>query len=163
MRVVSNTSPISNLAYIDRLDLLWTQFDEISIPAAVAEELGAHPDPRSLEAIQTAIQARRIRIAEPADQTLVNLLLMNLDRGEAHAIALAAELKAGLLLIDEHEGRMTAIRTGVPVTGLLGILLRAKETGHLPAIKPEIEALRRKARFFISANLEQRVLREARE
>ena len=163
MRVVSNTSPISNLAFIGRLDLLWTQFGEVWIPPAVAEELGAHPSPDGLQAIQIAIQAGKIRLAEPAGQPFINLLLMDLHRGEAEAIALASELGARLILIDEQEGRRMARLAGLSVTGLLGVLLHAKQAGQLLAIKPEIAALRTKARFFISPRLEERILREAGE
>jgi len=55
MLAVSNTSPISNLASIGRLELLKSQFSELWIPDAVAEELAAHPDPVARAMIQNAI------------------------------------------------------------------------------------------------------------
>ncbi len=45
MPAVSNTSPISNLASIGRLELLKSQFSTVFIPEGVAAELAAHPDP----------------------------------------------------------------------------------------------------------------------
>jgi predicted nucleic acid-binding protein len=50
----------------------------------------------------------------------------NIDLGEAEAIILALELKAGLLLMDERRGRAVAMSYGLQVTGLLGVLLQAK-------------------------------------
>jgi predicted nucleic acid-binding protein len=46
---------------------------------------------------------------------------------------------------------------------VLGVLLRAKKNGSIPALKPEIQVLRSKARFFISPSLEAEVLAAARE
>lgn len=53
------------------------------------------------------------------------------------AIALATEIKADLVIIDEQEGRQLAAQSGLSVIGVLRILLRAKRNGHIPAIKPE--------------------------
>jgi hypothetical protein len=78
--------------------------------------------------------------------------------GEAEAIALALEMKADWLLIDEREGRAMARQLGMRVTGVLAVLLRGKKMGHLEAIKPEIDALRAKAHFFVAPDLERAVL-----
>ena len=91
------------------------------------------------------------------------MLRLRVHPGEAEAIALAAELAADVLLMDEQEGRKLAEEAGLPVTGTLGVLLRAKQTGAIKAVKPEIQALRDRARFFVSAGLEARVLSDAGE
>ena len=91
------------------------------------------------------------------------MLAGQLDAGESEAIALAAELNIGLLLIDEREGRVFARRAGLRVTGVLGVLLRAKLDGRIPAIRPAMDALRADAHFFIAEELEIRVLAEAAE
>jgi uncharacterized protein len=163
MLAVSNTSPISNLASIGRLELLKSQFSELWIPDAVAAELAVHPDPIAQATIQTAIHAHWIQTRVPQDSGLLRLLLLQLHRGEAEAIALATDLHADFVLIDEQEGRQLASRTGLAVTGVLGVLLRAKRTGEIPAIKPEIERLRSKAHFFVSAQLERKILTAAGE
>jgi len=163
MLAVSNTSPISNLASIGRLELLKSQFSELWIPEAVAEELAAHPDPIAQAAIQTAIRAQRIYIRAPQDSGLLRLLRLQLHRGEAEAIALATDLNADLVLMDEQEGRQLAAKTGLAVTGVLGILLRAKRAGQIPAVKPEMDLLRSKAHFFVSATLEKKILASAGE
>jgi predicted nucleic acid-binding protein len=163
MLAVSNTSPISNLASIGRLDLLKFQFSALWIPAAVADELVVHPDPAARAVIQTAIHEQWIRTALPQTSTLLSILLSSLHKGEAEAIALAIDLKADLVIIDEQEGRQTAKQAGLSVIGVLGILLRAKRMGAIPAVRPEIQALRDKARFFIAPLLEAKVLASAGE
>lgn len=163
MLAVSNTSPISNLASIGRLELLKSQFSTIWIPDAVANELAAHPDPVAREAIQNAIRENWLKVETLQDSRLLRVLLLQLHLGEAEAIALATDLKAGIVLIDEQEGRQLASRTGLAVTGVLGILLRAKRKGEIAAVKPEIDLLRSKARFFVSSSLEAKVLAAAGE
>jgi len=163
MRAVSNTSPLSSLATIGRLSLLQSQFSEIWIPTAVLQELDAHPDPLALAAIQAAMGESWIRCASPASSHLFHVLSLHLHRGEAEAIALAADLKADAIIIDEQEGRELATHAGLYVTGVLGILLRAKRDSHIPALKPEIQSLRNKARFFIHPLLEAKVLAAAGE
>jgi predicted nucleic acid-binding protein len=86
-----------------------------------------------------------------------------LHLGEAEVIALATDVKADVVLIDEQEGRQIAARTGLSVIGVLGILLRAKLRGEISALKPEILALRVNARFFIASSLEARILLAAGE
>ena len=65
----------------------------------------------------------------------------NLDIGEAEAIALALELKADELLIDERLGRREAVRLGLSITGILGVLLIAKNRGLVSKVKPIMESL----------------------
>src|SRR5688500_15364854 len=99
MLAVSNTSPLSNLAFIQRLDLMKSQVSQLWIPTAVAEELRAHPDPLARAAIETAIRDQWIRVSAPQDTRLKTMLLQQVHRGEAEAIALPADLKADLLFI----------------------------------------------------------------
>jgi uncharacterized protein len=162
MLAVSNTSPVSNLASIGRLELLKSQFSEVLIPSAVAQELAAHPDPTTIAAIDSALR-QWIRIVPPQDTPLYRMLRRQVDSGEAEAIALAADLKADIVIIDEQEGRVLARQAGLSITGTLGVLLRAKRSGLLQLIKPEIEALRSRTRFFLSASLEAEVLSTAGE
>jgi hypothetical protein len=131
MLAVSNTSPVSNLASIGRLELLKKQSSVLWIPEAVARELASHPDPVAHAAIQRAIREQWIHVGAVQDSHLLRLLLLQLHEGEAEAIALATELKADIVLIDEQEGRQLASRTGLAVTGALGILLLQSATGRL--------------------------------
>jgi uncharacterized protein len=138
------------------------QFPELWIPFAVVEELAEHPAASSLAAIRTALKDW-IHVGEAKDRELVKTLSGKLDRGESEAIALALEIHAEMLVIDEGDGRHVARSAGLEVTGVLGILLRSKEQGHITAVGPEIVKLRQLARFRVSPALEAQVLRLAGE
>jgi uncharacterized protein len=163
MLAVSNTSPISNLAIIGRLDLLKLQFNRVLIPEEVLKELAAHPDFDAQAAIRIAAQEGWLQIRAANPSTFLDSLLLQLHPGEAAAIALAVKVNADIVLIDEQEARRIAANAGLAVTGVLGVLLRAKQEGAIPAIRPEIDLLRSRARFFIAKSLETRILASAGE
>lgn len=163
MPVVSNTSPVLNLAIVGRLSLLREQFGEVWIPAAVLEELRVEEDLPGCRAVRGALEAGCLRVEEVKDQALAQVLQRDLDRGEAEAIALAVELKAERTLLDEREARRVAKSLGLKVTGVLGILLRAQRKGKLPSLREAMEELREKAGFRIRADLFAELLRESGE
>ena len=163
MRAVSNTSPISGLAYIGRLGLLRSRFTEVWIPPEVRQELKAHPDASALTEIENAIRDNWIQLGAPSRSRLLPTLSYPLDLAEAEAIALATEINADVVLLDEREGRRLATQAGLRVTGILGLLLRAKLNGEITALKPEIHLLRTRANFFIAQQLESEILSLAGE
>ena len=86
-----------------------------------------------------------------------------LDSGEAAALSLAVEIHADAVLIDERRGYEVAVQLGLRTIGILGVLLRAKSAGLLPAVKPVLDALRRDAGFWLSEPLRKQVLKVAGE
>jgi predicted nucleic acid-binding protein len=91
------------------------------------------------------------------------LLRRDLDLGEAETLALALELRADLVLLDEQEGRHAAIRLGLRPFGVLAILLRAKSRGKIREVQSSLDALRRQAGFFLGDVLYRQILEEAGE
>ena len=158
MPVVSNTSPILNLAIVEQLDLLRQQFGQIQIPPAVLDELKIDEEKPGSQRIKAAIAAGWIQVQTVSNQLLVQLLRQSLDGGEAEAIALALELKAEWTILDEREGRKVAKSLGLQVTGILGILLRAKRSGELSSLENIIQDLTQKAGFWIAPELLAKVL-----
>lgn len=158
MPVVSNTSPILNLAIVDQLELLRQQFGEILIPRAVLDELKVNEERPGSQAIRAAISSGWMKTQEVSNEPLAQLLKQTLDRGEAEAIALATELKADWTLLDEREGRKVAKSLGLKVTGILGILLRAKQLGELECLQTVIDDLINKAGFRIAPALLAQIL-----
>jgi uncharacterized protein len=118
--ILSDTSVITNLAAIQSLNLLPQLYNQVTIPRAVYRELAEinPPVPGTLE-VQTAAW---IEVRQVASRSTVERLQIEakLDLGESEAIALALELNADLLLIDERRGRAEANRLGVRISGLLG-------------------------------------------
>lgn len=163
MIVVSDTSPLSGLAIVGYLGLLEQLYGQVLIPSGVWHELqrGGEDDPR----ITDVLGLDWIEVRQPTNQQLVNVLQTerHLDRGESEAIALALEVNAEELLIDERLGRRQAIDLGLSITGLLGILLVAKRRGLITQIKPIMDNLISEANFRISPNLYREVLAAAGE
>jgi predicted nucleic acid-binding protein len=161
MSTVSNASPLISLARIGKLDLLRQLYGELTIPSAVWQEVVVEgvgqPGASDVEAAAW-IERRAV-----ANRELVRALQQELDAGEAEAIALALEIGAELLLMDERLGRETARHLGLRYTGLIGILIEAKRKGLVGVVKPQLDALRDLAGFRVSDALYTRVLRDEGE
>lgn len=158
MIVVSNTSPINNLASVNQLGLLQQLYENIIIPEAVYQELTTVPVSGSQE-VQTLSWFKKQNIT---NTKLVKNLNLELDRGEAEAITLALEINAELLLIDERLGRIVASRLGIEFTGVLGVLLEAKSKGLIAQVKPLLDQLRISG-FWMREQLYNQVLNLANE
>lgn len=161
MTVVSNTSPLTNLAAIGQFALLHELYGTIQIAEEVWEELNAfgQPWPGSRE----VANAPWISQNQVKNKELVQALRRDLDRGEAATIALAIELNADLVLLDEQDGRRAAQRMGLRPLGVLGVLLQAKKKGLVSAVKPHVDDLRQTAGFYLSDAVYQTVLNLAEE
>lgn len=103
MPVVSNTSPLLNLAIIDSLFLLPQQFGQVFIPQAVLTELKVDQDLPGSSALRQALDQGWIIPKSVSNPALVRILQQQLHRGEAEAIALAVEVSAERILLDEKE------------------------------------------------------------
>ena len=163
MIIVSDTSPLNGLAIVGYLSLLQQLYGRVLIPPAVMNELrrGGEDDSR----ITAVLSVNWIEVRQPSSYQLIESLQTdrNLDRGESEAIALGLELGAEELLIDERLGRREAMRLGLSITGLLGILLVAKRRGFVTAIRPIVDCLIAEANFRVSARLYADVLTAAGE
>ena len=106
MIVISDTSPVLNLARIGRLELLRLLYKQVLIPSAVSEELTASK--RDLPPAIDLASDPWLIVASAKDQTRVQELREHLDPGEAEAIVLAVERRADLLIVDERRGRRAA-------------------------------------------------------
>lgn len=159
MIVISDTSVLSALLQIDRLSLLCELFEEVIIPFTVFEELAELT--RFGVSIQEIHDANWILIRPVSDLSVVESY--DLDAGEKAAIALALELNADYLLIDELQGRQVAQELMLTITGTLGLLIEAKREGIIPLVRPLMDELIHTARFWINNRLYQNVLRLAGE
>ena len=158
--VVSDTSPIRALVFVELLDLLPKLFGRVIVPPAVAFEL--LKPARGFESINVE-NYRFIEVVAPTGVTEVARLRQTLDRGESEALILAKELQADVILIDELAGRATAKRLDLHLIGTLGVLLRAKKIGQLEAIRPIVIRLIEELNFFVSQELLEFILQSAGE
>lgn len=161
MIVVSDASPLIALAAVGHLRLMHDLYGRVWIPKSVHREVvqvgSERPGVRDLQA------AEWILVHPVKNPFLVRALEGELDQGEAEAIALALEVGADLLLVDERRGRRAAVRLQVRILGTLGLLIEAKVKGLIPAIRPILDDLLHKAGFRLSPDLYARVLQETGE
>ncbi len=160
MIVVSDTSPILNLALVGHLDLLVSLYTDVVVPPAVYRELTRTGDQPPL--LQPGA-CPWLAVASPQDIGRVRELCGELDPGEAEAIVLAVERHADLLLVDERRARRIAVASGLRITGLLGVLAEAKRAQLLARIQPVLDDLISRAGFWIGADLYAKVLAEVGE
>jgi hypothetical protein len=157
--VVSDASVLICLGALQQLQLLRDFYRQVFLPDAVWQEVTvvAATRPGAQETIQ-ASQQGWLQRRTASNRALVSSLQTTLDAGEAEAIALACELGASLLLMDESDGRAKARSLGVPVTGTLGILLRAKQAGAVPSLRPLLDTLIGQHSFRLARPLYEQAL-----
>jgi uncharacterized protein len=161
MIVVSNTTPLIGLAVIGQFDLLRQMFGEILIAEAVYHEaVVAGRDEGGAKGEVSS--ADWIRVHAVRDRLAVDVLLDELDRGEAETIVLAQELGADWVLMDEKKGRRKLAQLNQAKVGTVGILLKAKQVGLLKQIRPSLYQLRSSG-FSISDSVIRAVLEQAGE
>ncbi|UTF53626.1 DUF3368 domain-containing protein [Natronosalvus rutilus] len=152
--VVADTSPILNLELIDRTACLRRQFEAITIPSAVRDELLVGQ--RKREQLETVLESSFVTVESARRTDLVREFRAELDRGESEALALAIDREADLVLIDERDGRQVARRHDLRVTGVVGLLIRAARSDRL-SIETALASLR-EVGFWIDDDLVQRVI-----
>lgn len=149
MVIVSDTSPLINLAIIGHLDLIPRLFHSVILPQAVFDEIvmaGA-----GLPGAEEIRHADWVVVRSCQNQSMMQMLMEKLDPGESEAIVLALEIQADLILMDEDLGRKIALHYHLQPLGILGILLKAKQAGLIVAVKPLMDNLISQARFFYSS------------
>ncbi len=143
MSVVVDSSPLIYLAAVSHFELLRLYFSEILIPEAVYQEVVAVGGERhGAYETREGLNAGWIRIVEPADeQEVASLLRRGMTRADAHVVALAQEIQADLVICDDGMVRAQAQSRGLPVSGVIGILLRGKLSDRLPSLKEVLDRL----------------------
>jgi predicted nucleic acid-binding protein len=152
MVVVADTSPINYLVLIAQIDLLTGLYTRILIPPAVLAERKHTLAPKPVRDWADN-PPRWLEVLSPKN----SLILPKLDLGETEAIALATEVHAAVVLIDEQAGRQEALRRGLRVAGTLSVLDEADQAGLV--IFDDAVAELRKTSFRLS----QAVLSEIRQ
>jgi predicted nucleic acid-binding protein len=139
--IVSNTTPIINLAEIGRLDVLQGLFGKVVVPPAVVNELLAK---RALFP-NAADAATCFEVVHPEARLLARGFRSVAHAGEAECLALAMEHPGSFLILDDLQARALASANGIPFTGTLGCLVEAKARGIVDAVATDRETPRVRA------------------
>jgi len=147
--IISDTSCFIVLSNIGELEILQKVYSKIITTIDIVSEYGeALPD--------------WVEIRNASDKYRQQLLEMQIDKGEASAIALALENPGCTLILDDYKARKLAERLGIDITGTIGVIIKAKLKGIIPSIKPILEKIRH-TDFRLSADIEILALKEAGE
>ncbi len=147
--VIADTNCFILLDKINELDLLQKVFGRVTTTKEISTEFNK-PLPGWV-AIQSA-----------TNQRYSELLEIEVDKGEASAIALALESEDSLLILDDQKARRIAEKLSLNYTGTLGIFLKAKHVGILPSIQPLIQKIQQ-TNFRFSEKVLTDILKEANE
>ena len=147
--VISDASPIIALVDIGKLELLQKLYQRVVITDIVRSEVQAD-------------LPEWIEVSNEYDQKQFQILQLELDPGEASAIALALANPESRIILDESKGRSVAKRLGLKVTGTIGIIVKAKEEGIIISGKEILEKLEQQG-FWFSESLKSSILSRLRE
>lgn len=143
-RFVVNASPVIFLTQIRSLSLLQELATTVAIPAAVREEVlagaGRHDS-------LTPVELPGWMVVVPDLPVPVEVAGWDLGAGESQVLAHVARTEWEAVL-DDQQARRCARALGISMTGTLGVLLRAKRAGLIPAARPLLEALLRKGLYL---------------
>jgi predicted nucleic acid-binding protein len=157
--VICDVSPVQYLHQAGLLDILRLRYGAITIPAAVAAELQEGRlrgvDLPAFESLDW------MRIRQPTGQLLLPMVT-DLGAGEREVLALGTETADSIVILDDGLARQYARLLNLTLTGTLGVLLKAKETGLLPAVAPVLDRLRQLG-FRMDPETRQAVLKLAGE
>ncbi len=153
MIVVSDTTAVTTLLKAGMEGLLSELFGSVTIPQAVWDELAAFHSKLPSSVL--------LRPLAPADRPLPQM--ESLGRGEAEAITLAKRINADLLLTDDLKARSVAAALNIKCTGLLGVLIRGKQRGHIVSVKKAIGVLETRGGLYLSDAVKAEALRLASE
>lgn len=126
--IISDTSCLITLDKINQLIILKNLFKVVTVTFVIAQEFG-QPLPDFFETIN------------PSKNIFQKILEMNIDAGEASAIALALEYTDPLVIIDDLKARKIAEQLNLPITGTLGVLIEAKKKGFIKSLQTVLKEL----------------------
>ena len=140
--VIADTGALMSSIHIGQLDLIEEVFGNFYIAKAVWDELQKYDNPDFDVSILKDIESK-VKVIKTK-----NHLSVIMDYGESESAILYEELNANYLLIDDNKARLIAESLNINCIGTLGLLIKAKQKGLLPELKPLFEKLLLFGRFF---------------
>jgi predicted nucleic acid-binding protein len=147
--IISDTSCLIILSNIGAIDLLQKVYSSITTTPEIAFEF-------------EDTLPEWIEIKAASNSNYQQILELQIDKGEASAIALALEIPESLVILDDYKARRVGEKLGLLITGTIGVIISAKLEGHIPSIIPVIEMMR-KTNFRLSEDVVNEALKKAGE
>ena len=158
-KVIVNSTPLISLGKINQLRLLKALYQEIYIPGAVLREISAKDDVVKSLVINNGDWIKVRNVANPIDRRMYSAKLHD---GEVEVLILAQEVRADLVIFDDLKARKTASYLGIPLTGTMGVLIKAKKKGSIPYVMPLVDELE-KNNIYVDSWLRDSVRKNAAE
>ena len=147
--IIGDSSALVALAVMDALDILEKLFDEVLVPQAVYDEVVV-PHKSQSHKLKNFLDNKVVSVT-------LDIRKMGLGDGELEAIALYQRMEADFLLIDDKRAKKFANLNGVNTIGSLGVMILAKEQGHISLLRPCLEKLT-DSNLYLSQELVEKVL-----
>ena len=154
--IVSNTTPISNFLHLGQMEILKTTFKELHVPMAVHSEIEAYFS--GDYQWQRCLDEGFIKRTEILTSPKIKELMTHLHMGEAEALCLCIENNAKLCLLDDKDARTIARLNNIPISGTLGVLMKAKKMGIIETVKELMDRLRTDHHYWIDDAMYNKVL-----
>lgn len=133
-KVVVNTTPLIALSHVEQLGILKKLYGRIIIPEAVYRELSVKTESICKKAVDSSLDW--IRVDKIRNQMAKTMYKTQLHDGEVEVMILAKEIAADVVIIDDANAKKHAKYLQLPVTGTLGVLIKAKKNGYIAELKP---------------------------
>lgn len=159
-KVVVNTTPLIALSHVEQLDVLKKLYGRIIIPEAVYRELSVKTESVSKRAIDSSLDW--IQIENIQNQMAKTFYKTQLHEGEVEVMILSKEIGADIVIIDDANAKKHAKYLELPVTGTLGVLIKAKQKGYIDELKPILKRMVENG-IYISNNLIELCLKQVGE
>ncbi len=159
-KVVANTTPLIALSHVGQLELLKRLYEEIIIPEAVYKELSAKTESVCKKAVDRS--SDWIRVEKIENQMAKAMYKTQLHDGEVEVMILSKEIGADVVIIDDANAKKHAKYLGLPVTGTLGVLIKAKQKGYVSELKPVLYQMAQNG-IYISQKVIKLCLEQAGE
>lgn len=159
-KVIVNSTPLIALCHVDSLDILKKLYGEITIPQAVYNEISVKKD--SVCKYQVDSSLDWIHIENIKNEMAKEMFKTQLHEGEVEVMILAKEKEADVIIIDDKNAKKHAKYLKLPVTGTLGVLIKAKKEGYIDKLKPILDGMLQN-NIYLSDSLVRRCLKEVGE
>lgn len=159
-KVIVNTTPLIALCHVGQLDILKKMYGEIAIPQAVYRELSAKKESICKKQVDASLDW--IHVEKIENQMAKSMFKTQLHDGEVEVMILAKEKSADTVIIDDANAKKYAKYLKLPVTGTLGVLIKAKRQGSISQLKPVLQEMIDK-NIYISEKLMKYCLEQVEE